>query len=314
MSDRSSSRDSGGGHSSGGEGSHAGHDHANVPYNRLAGAAALNVAFAVVQVIVGLAIGSLVVLADAAHQVVDAIGLITALVAVVLATRPSSDSMSYGWGKMDSLGAFTSGLLLLASTVWIAYESVRRLLDPEPVEGLGVIVIGCIGIAVNGISVLAVGRHDHNLSIRAARLHLLVDLFASVIVVAAGLILAGTTWTWVDPAASLVLCFMVIRSTLDLLGTSTNELLDRAPAGVTPAAVVQHLRTQPGVTQVHHVHVRPLGQQQTSVTAHVVLDGAPTLHDAQTRLDDFATVLQEQLGVAHATLQLECHECEDIHH
>ncbi len=313
------------------------------------GAAGLNTGFAVIQVIVGLAIGSVVVLADAAHQIVDALGLLTALGAALLAARPSSDEMSYGWGKADALGGFVSGLLLLGSIVWITWESIARLFDPVAVEGGSVILIGVIAVAVNGLSVLALSQagiahthaghthahghdshghdsHDHDhephgpeqgrrgdphLAIRAARLHLLIDLAGSFLVVFAGVLLRGTSWTWIDPVASLALSLLVLRSTWHLMRAATHELLDRAPASVTIEAVTSTLNSQAGVERVHHVHVRPLGQQRTSVTAHVVVDGEQSLHDAQAHVGALTSVLERDLGVAHTTIQLECHPCED---
>ncbi|MDW3179035.1 MAG: cation diffusion facilitator family transporter [Acidimicrobiia bacterium] len=281
-----------------------------MPRGRLVGAAALNTGFAVVQIVVGLAIGSVVVLADAAHQIVDALGLLTALAAVILAARPANETMSFGWGKADALGGFVSALLLLASVVWIAYESVQRLSEPVEVSGGSVIVIGLIAIAVNGLSVLALGRQHDAISLKAARLHLLTDLAGSVIVVVAGVVLVGTTARWVDPVASLVLCLLVLRSTGSLLLAAASELLDRAPATVSAAEVKQVLLSGDAVTRVHHIHISPLGQQRTSVTAHVVIEGNFTLHEAQRQVDDLTAVLTEELPVSHVTLQIECHPCE----
>lgn len=286
------------------------HDHGPVPTGRLIGAAGLNSGFAVIQVIVGLALGSVVVLADAAHQVVDAVGLLTALMAALLAARPTSSSMSFGWGKADALGGFVSGLLLLGSIAWIVYESIVRLSDPVPVEGGGVITIGLIAVAVNGLSVLALSGGAESLSLRAARLHLLTDLAGSFVVVAAGVVLAGTDWFWIDPAASLVLSAVVLHATIRLLMVATNELLDRVPSGVSVRAVQDVLGSQPGVDRVHHVHVRPLGQRRASVTAHVVMRDQPSLHEAQDRLGVMSGALADELGVTHATLQMECHPCD----
>lgn len=289
------------------------HDHLHVGGNRLALAAGLNVGFAVVQVSVGLLLGSVVVLADALHQVVDAVGLVTALVAVRMARRPAADDMTYGWGKSDALGGYTSGLLLLGSVVWIVFESIERLRAPVEISGGGVIAIGLAGMAVNGSSLFLLGDAD-NLSLRAARLHLIVDLAGSAIVVAAGVVLSGTTWTWIDPAASLAINALVVTGIVGLLRTATGELLDRAPAAATPDAVSQLLLAHPGVREVHHVHTRSLGPRNTSVTAHVVIDGSLQLHEAQAHLDELHLELERRLDVQHATLQLECHECDDLAH
>ncbi len=289
---------------------HAAHSHGGTQSTRgLVGAATINTLFAVVQIIVGISIGSIVVLADAAHQVVDALGLLTAMAAVLLMARPSDSKMSYGWGKADALGGFLSALLLLASIAWIAYESIQRLFSPVEVDGSGIVLIGLAGLFVNGLSVLILGGGQEILAIRAARLHLLTDLAGSVLVVLTGLALGGTAWTWLDPAASLLLCILVIRSTQQLLRSAVAELLDRTPATISAESISRVLVDQPGVKEVHHIHVRPLGQQRTSVTAHIVVDGTQTLHDAQERTDALSAVLTDKLHVAHSTLQLECHPC-----
>lgn len=295
------------------ESTHAGHHHhAEVPARRLVGAATLNTGFALVQVVVGLTLGSVVVVADAAHQVVDAVGLLTALGAVLLAARPTSSAMSFGWGKSDALGGLISGLLLLGSLAWIVVESVRRLFDPIAVDGGGVILIGSIAVMVNGVSVLALSNNGHpSLSLRAARLHLLTDLAGSFLVIIAGVLLARTNAMWIDPAASLLLCAIVLRATAGLLRSACRELLDRVPDGLSIDSVSTLLSAQPGVERVHHVHVRPLGQQRASVTAHVVVAGAPSLHDAQQQRDALNAALSNDLGISHSTLQLECHPCLD---
>jgi cobalt-zinc-cadmium efflux system protein len=201
--------------------------------------------------------------------------------------------------------------LLIASVLWIVIESVRRLFDPEPVEGGAVIVIGLIAIAVNGLGVLLVG-HGHGddaMSLRAARLHLITDLFGSVIVVIAGVLLVAGGPAWIDPVASLILSAAVLWSTWRIARVSVGVLLDRVPERLTSGEVVDLLAGQPGVDQVHHVHLRPLGGGTVSVTAHVVVDGELSVHDAQQTLDDLSGVLLTEHDISHATLQLECHDC-----
>ncbi len=292
------------------------HDHPHGSAGRLGVASVANVAFAVIQVTVGLAIGSVVVLADAAHQAVDALGLITALIALRMAKRPADEQWTYGLGKSDALGGFVSALLLVISVVWIVYESIGRLFSPEEIDGWGVIVIGAIAIVVNGASVLLVG-HDHGegaISLRAARLHLLTDLAGSVIVVASGVLLTIGGPAWIDPASSLLLSVAVLWSTWRLIVSASQLLLDRVPGRVSTADVVDTLMGQSGVDDVHHVHLRPIGGGRVSVTAHVVVDGGLSVHDAQATVEHLSSVLEEQHLIGHSTLQLECHDCDDGEH
>lgn len=270
--------------------------------------------FAVVQIIVGLAIGSVVVLADAAHQAVDALGLITAFVAIRIARRPASHDWSYGFGKADALGGFVSALLLLVSVVWIVAESIRRLFEPEQVDGGGVIVIGLIAIAVNGAGVLLVGHGhgDEAISLRAARLHLLTDLAGSVVVVVAGVLLVVTDASWIDPVASLVVSAAVLWSTWNLIRSAVGVLLDRSPVGMTTSDLRGLLSSHDDVDVAHHAHVRSLGAGRHSASAHVVVHGQTTVHRSQEIVDELSTLVADRFGVEHVTIQIECeHHCSE---
>ena len=302
---------SGHGHGSAhGHGTAHGHGHDGA---RLGAAALANSAFAVVQVVVGLAIGSVVVLADAAHQAVDALGLITAWIAIRIARRPATDDFSFGLGKADALGGFVSALLLVASVVWICIESVRRLVDPETVDGGGVIVIGLIAIAVNGAGVLLVGHGhgDEAISMRAARLHLLADLAGSVVVVVTGVLLVVTDASWLDPVASLIVSVAVLWSTWVLVRAATDVLLDRTPQGMSGERLAAALTDHVDVDRVHHVHVRSLGGGRHSASAHVVMDGATSVHRSQEVADTLSESVRDRFGLDHVTLQVECHPCVD---
>lgn len=291
-----------------------GHDTGHGSAGRLALAAGGNVTFAVVQVVVGLAIGSVAVLADAAHQVVDAIGLVTALGSAWLVRRPAGGRSTYGLTRADALGALVSSLLLLGSVTWLAAEALQRLGQPQAVAGGPVIAIGLVAIGVNAGSILLVGGGGTHLALRAARLHLLTDLGGSLVVVATGALLAAGGPAWVDPAASLLLSAAVLWSTGSLLRQAASVLLDRSPAGLRPDDVAAALRDDVLVSGVHHLHVRALGAGRTSVTAHLVVDGALDVHASQVLVARSTARLHERLDVDHVTLQVECHGCADADH
>ena len=265
------------------------------------------------QVIVGLAIGSVVVLADAAHQAVDALGLVTAVIALRVARRPATDAWSFGFGKADALGGFVSALLLLGSVVWIVIESVKRLANPEPVDGVAVIIIGVLAIVVNGGSVLLVG-HSHGeeaIAVRAARLHLITDLAGSAD--RRGLRCAARRrWAGLDRPGRLA--DPVGRGAVDDLADPRERHGDPARSHAAPAVGARRrglLEAQPGIERVHHVHLHPLGGSKVSVTAHVVVDGERSVHDAQEIVDELRQVLVAERSITHSTLQLECHPCGD---
>jgi cobalt-zinc-cadmium efflux system protein len=179
-----------------------------------------------------------------------------------------------------------------------------------------VIAIGLIAIAVNGAGVVLVG-HSHGddaMSLRAARLHLLTDLAGSVVVVAAGAALAAGAPSWVDPVSSLVLCIVVLWTTSRLLRATSAVLLDKVPQRLSVPDIERLLRAQDGVGSVHHVHLRALGGGQVSASAHVVVDGERSVHDAQDTVERLSVVLLTDHAVAHTTIQIECHPCSDSTH
>jgi cobalt-zinc-cadmium efflux system protein len=283
----------------------------DVAPGRLAAAAAINGGFGVAQVIGGLAIGSVAVLADAAHQAADAIGLLIALTAALLARRPPSAERTFGWGRADAIGAQISGSLLLASLAWLTYETVGRLIDPVAVEARGLSVFGILGIAVNGIGLLLLrGSHGHVLSVRAARIHLLTDLGGSMVVLLAGVGVALTGWDRLDPLASLVISAAAAWTTVDLLRSATGVLMDRVPAHLDMAEVTATLAAEPGVQGVHHLHLWSLGGGDVALSAHIQLAGDLALHEAQERTRGFEELLLDRFGIGHTTIQVECHDCE----
>ena len=280
---------------------------------RLAVAAGLNGGFGAVQVAVGIIAGSVAVLADAAHQAVDMIGLLLALAAAVLARRPATTQMTYGWTKFDALGSYTSCLVLLASVVWIVIESIERLRAPVEFSTGPVIAVGAIGIGINALGVILLGG-GHDLSSRAARLHLITDLAGSVLVLVAGAAVAAGLPFWLDPVVSLVITVLVIGSAGRLMILAGRHLLDSAPREVSAQHLAEVLTSHPDVSEAHHIHVRTLDTHSLSGSAHVVIDGGRSVHETQLIADQLTRTVADRLGIDHATLQFECHPCADLEH
>ncbi len=281
---------------------------------RLWGVATLNVALGVAQLMGGLAFASVALLADTLHQAIDAVGLVISAVALTLAARPATRRRTFGWGRADALGALVSGLVLAASTVWIVWESVERLGSPAEVDGWGVVALGVAGALINGGSARFLGR-SHELSVRAARLHLLTDMAGSLGVVLSGLVVATTGWDRIDPVISLLISATVIFATVRLLVRAANMLLDATPTGIDVAEVEAAMRSVADVTDVHHLHVWSLSPNDVAVTAHVEMEGEDaTVHAAQATAQEIEALLAERFGITHTTVQVECHACEAPDH
>ena len=263
----------------------------------------------------GFAFASLALLADAAHLATDVVGLAVALVAQTLVTRPASDRRTFGLRRAEALGAQANALLVLGAAVWIAVEAVGRLGTGHEVDGAGVVAVAAVALALNGVSaaVLA-GVAGRRLNLRAALVHLLADVGSSFAVLIAGVGVLAFAADWLDPVASLAIAVLVVWSIWGLLRDTTNVLLEAAPRDLVVGDVEHALAAAPGVEAVHHLHVWEVASDLPALSAHVVLSGAPTLHDAQARGDELKTMLADRFGIAHATLELECHECDTPDH
>ena len=278
-------------------------------------ALAANAALFVGQLVAALAFGSLALLADSAHLATDVIALTLALVALRLASRPSSARASYGWGRAEVLAALGNAVLLVAASGWIVWEAVHRFSNPESINGTAVAIVGAVGLAVNGASAVAVARvRGGNLNLRGAFLHLASDALGSFGVIVAGVTVAITGADWIDPVISLAITALVLGSTWSLVRDATSVLLERTPRGVDVDAIEAALNAQSDVEAVHHIHVWSLGSESAALSAHVVLRGEPSLHDAQLVGNRLREEIQDRFRITHATIELECHDCADTVH
>jgi cobalt-zinc-cadmium efflux system protein len=273
-----------------------------------------NAGYLVLQVVAALAFGSLALLADGVHMVSDVAALAIALVAQRVATAAPSRRHTYGLVRAEVIGAQVNALLLLGAAAWIVIEAVQRLGETPEIDGTGVAVVAALGLAVNGGSAWVVARAaDANLNLRGAFWHLAGDALGSLGALVAGIAVAVADATWVDAAASIFIAALIVVSALVLLRDVGRVLLEGAPAGLQVDDVERALADVPRVEAVHHVHVWSLGSETPALSAHVVLAGEPTLHEAQAQGDELRAMLAERFGIGHATLELECHDCVEGH-
>lgn len=270
-----------------------------------------NAVLLVVEVVGGIAFHSLALLADATHMLTDVAGLAIALVAERLIDRPATVRHSFGLLRAEVLAAMANGVVLLAAAGWIGYEAVGRIGSAGDVRGGGLMAVAAVGLAVNvGSAALLLRARGHSLNMHGAFAHMAADAAGSVGALAAGAAIVLWGADWVDPAVSLLIGALVVWSAWGLLRDTTHVLLEGTPKGITPEDVAAELAADPDVASVHHLHMWNLASEVPALSAHVILNGERTLHDAQVAGDRLKAVLVERFGIAHSTLELECHACD----
>jgi len=286
---------------------HADHAHGN--RRRLGAALAIVVVVLLIELFGAWLSGSLALLADAGHMTSDAVGLVVALVASTIAARPATDRHTFGFRRVEVLGALVNGALLTVVAVTVAIEAVRRLVIPEidQVNGLPLVVVATIGLVANLIAFgILRGGDRESLNMRGAYLEVLGDLLGSLAALAAGLVILTTGFAAADAIASLLIAVLIVPRAVSLLRDVVRVLTESAPRGTDADEIRAHLLQTTGVVDVHDVHVWTITNGDPVFTAHVEVE--PSVFErgeTDGMLDRLGECLKGHFDVAHSTFQLE---------
>jgi len=281
-----------------------GHSHAPADFGRaFAIGIALNTAFVAVEAAFGYISGSMALVADAGHNLSDVLGLLIAWGAAAAAKRPPSPRFTYGLKSSTILAALANAALLMIAIGAILFETIDRFLDPVEPQGWTMIWVAGVGIVINTVTALLFvrGRKD-DLNIRGAFLHMAADALVSVGVVIAGVAILLTGAVWLDPVTSLVILAVIGWGTWGLARDSLKLGLNAVPDGVDESAVRAALEREPGVAEVHDLHIWPMSTTETALTAHLVM---PDGHPGDAFIAQLAQRLSHDHQIGHTTLQIE---------
>jgi cobalt-zinc-cadmium efflux system protein len=268
----------------------------------LALALCLTLAYAAVEFAAGWWFGSLALMSDAGHMVSDAAALGLAWFAAWVGQRPAGARHSFGLARAEVIAAFVNGLGLLLLVLLIAVEAVRRLLQPAPVQGAGVMAVAFVGLMVNLVVAYVLSRGERSLNMRAALLHVFGDLVGSFAALLAGAVIFVTGWQPIDPILSLVIAALILGSTFHLLRNALHVLMEGVPRSLRLEDVGIAIARIPAVREVHDLHIWHISSGQVALSAHVKLD---TLEHWPRILEEARRVLEERFGIHHVTLQPE---------
>jgi cobalt-zinc-cadmium efflux system protein len=280
----------------------------------LKAALALTCAVLAVELVGGLVSHSLALLSDAGHVLTDVFALGLAWFAVAQSSRPADERRSYGYHRVSILAALVNSVTLIVIVLVIAYEAVRRLAHPEPVQGGVVIIAALAGIAINLFVAFGLRGASGSLNLRAALMHVTGDIGASVGVVVSGIVILLTGWLYIDPLLSLGIAVLIAYGAWGIVRETVNLLMEGTPGEIDLAAVTKEITSSELVTSMHDLHVWALSSDETALSCHVVVGECP-LGDAELVVRDLESRLCGKFAIGHTTIQVESRNpCGEIHH
>lgn len=280
---------------------------------RILWAVMINVMLTLVQIIGGVLSGSLALIADAIHNLSDALSLVLALFARKIAQRPSDGTMTFGYGRAEVVAALINYISLILLGLYLTYEAVLRIFEPTGVDGWLVVAIATFALVVDTVTAfLTYALSKESMNIRAAFLHNVADMLGSVAVIIAGTVIILYDWRLIDPLITLLIAGYILWQSMTEIGGTVRILMLGSPPDQNIEMILGAIRTVQGVADVHHLHLWQMQEHEQALDAHIVIkDGH--WNEADSVKLAVKTMLHNQFGLSHITLELECHNhaCKD---
>ncbi|PHQ81127.1 MAG: cation transporter [Thalassobium sp.] len=295
----------------------AGHHHidADAGDRRVGAAIAVNLLLTVAQIVGGILAGSMALIADAIHNLSDAMALVIAFAARKIARRPANAEMPFGYGRIEVVAALINYTTLIIIGIYLTYEAVWRLFDPQPVDGWLVVILAGVALIIDiATAMLTFSMSKNSVNIRAAFLHNLADAAASVAVIIAGTLILLYDWRLVDPAVTLLIAGYIIWMSFKEIGGVIRILMLGAPDDLALDDVIAAIKDLDGVTDVHQAYLWQMQEHAPAFQAHVVLRGGEWVA-ADALKQAIKARLADKFGIRHTTIELECAQraCVDAH-
>lgn len=263
-----------------------------------------------VEIVGGYLSNSLALLSDAGHMFTDALALALSLFALSFALKEPTSKRTYGFYRIEILAALFNGSILSLVAIYIFYQAYLRFLNPPPVKSLIMLSIGFLGLLANVIPALVLRGGKDNLNVKGAFLHLFYDALSSVGVIIGGVVIYFTNLNIVDPIVGAVVGIFILRGAIELVIEAANILLEAVPKEISLEEVTAGLKKIKGVKDVHDFHLWTITSKVYALSAHILIEDVLTSHSTEI-LKNINSLLKEEFGITHTTIQFECQVCEE---
>ena len=265
----------------------------------------------VAEIIGGLLANSLALLSDAGHMLTDILALSLSIIAMRFAQKPPTASKTFGFYRLEILAAFFNGILLLFISFYIFYEAYQRLVHPEEIKGLFMLVVAAIGLLANGVAIIILRKSAlKNLNVKSAFFHVVGDTISSGGVIVGGLVILYTGWYIVDSLIGIFIGMLILRGAYSLVRESVDIFLEATPKDINVEKMLSELRKIEGVKDIHHLHLWTITSGIYAMSAHVLIKDLLVSRSTQI-LRQIETLLQSKYNMEHTTIQFESESCGD---
>jgi cobalt-zinc-cadmium efflux system protein len=300
-------------HDHSGHGHDHGHAHGHHDHTAGASARALSIALVLSGAVLAIELAgawlynSLALLSDAAHMLTDVAALAIALMAVRIGAKAPDDKRTFGYQRLEILAAAFNALLLFAAAAYVLIEAIGRFRTPEPVAATGMLVVAAIGLAVNLLAMrVLMGGRGESMAVKGAYLEVWSDAIGSLGVIAGAVLIRLTGRLWIDPVVAVGIALWVLPRTWSLLSDTVNVLLEGVPKGVDLGEIRRALLAEPGVCDVHDLHVWSMAISDVNGSVHIAIVDDASGEQVRLRV---AELLERRFGIGHATIQIERDPC-----
>lgn len=269
----------------------------------------LNLGFSALELAGGLLTNSTAILADAFHDLMDALAIGAAVVLEKVSSRKRTPTFSYGYKRFSLLSALAMSALLLVGVVWMVFHALQSLIDPQPVHSIGMLWLAALGIGVNGLAYIKIkkahqkDRRMPNHNRKAIMLHLLEDVLGWVAVCLGAIVIYFTAWYWIDGLLTLAIAAWIGLHASHNLHNTMKVLLQAVPESLSTTQIAQDLLMLDGVESIHDLHFWSLDGSHHVGTLHAVVNtNDPSRHQA---IFQAINQILENHHIQHPTIQLE---------
>jgi cobalt-zinc-cadmium efflux system protein len=259
----------------------------------------------------GLRAHSLALLSEAGHNLSDFAALGLSFVAVWLQSRPATEERTFGFQRAGVLAGFVNGLSLMALSVWLLIEALRRFAEPVSVQPTLMMLVAAAGVLMNGLIAGLLWKFSGDVNIRSVFVHMLGDTISTAAVILGGLLIRLTGIQWIDPLLSVLIAAMILLSSWGIVRETLHILLEGTPRSLDLGETRKAMQAVPGVLNVHDLHVWSLTSESHALACHVQVQEM-SLAECEAVLDRLNHELREHLGIHHTTIQLEVTNCPTV--